>query len=75
MKTLDQISAQVYERAFDGSGADVYTNGDGLIRRKMCPVVGSVWAHNRCELYALYAILVGHPCRSLLMGLLASCRL
>ena len=60
MKTLDQISAQVYERAFDGSGADVNANGDGLIRRSVCPV----WAHNRCALYALYAILVGHPCGS-----------
>jgi hypothetical protein len=57
VKALDQISAQVYERGFDGGGADVYANCNSLIRRNVCPV----WVHNRCALYALYAILSG-PC-------------
>ena len=39
VKTLDQISVQINERAFDGSAADVNANGDGLIRRSVCPVL------------------------------------
>ena len=58
MKALDQISAKVYERGFDGSRANVHANRDGFVRKD----VGTICAHNRCALYALYAILVGHPC-------------
>jgi hypothetical protein len=58
VKALDQISAQVYKRSFDGGAADVYANCNRLIRRNAC----LVWAHNRCALYALYAILVGRRC-------------
>ena len=58
VKALDQISAQVDERSLDGGAADVYANCNRLIRRNACPV----WDHNRCALYALYAILVGRPC-------------
>jgi hypothetical protein len=56
MKRFDQVSAQVYERSFDCGGANVDANHDGLIRKS----VSLVWAHNRCALYALYAILVSH---------------
>ena len=41
VKALDQISAQIYERGFDGGGANVDANGDGLIRRSVCPVLSS----------------------------------
>jgi len=50
----DQLSAKCYHRRFNGGGANVDANRNGLARR-------SVWlvlAHSRCALYALYAILI-----------------
>ena len=57
LKARDQIPAEVHDRSFDSSGTDVYANHEDLVRRSVC----RAWAHNRCALYALYAILVSHP--------------
>ena len=57
-KVSGQVPVQIYEAGFDGGGANVDANCDGLIRRN----VGRVWGHNRCALYALYAILVSRHC-------------
>src|SRR5450755_867832 len=65
VKALDQISAQVYQGSLDGSGANIYAHCNGLIKRSVC----AVCAHNRCALYALYAILVSHRRGSVSSGL------
>ncbi len=36
MKALDQISAKIYERGFDGSGANVHANRDGFDQKGRC---------------------------------------
>ena len=54
-KTFDEVATQVYEGSLDGGGADVNADRNRDIRRSAWPVL----AHNRCALYALYAILVG----------------
>jgi hypothetical protein len=53
-ETFDEVTAQVYYGSFDGGGANV----DADRKRDLGGSAWPVLAHNRCALYALYAILV-----------------